>query len=91
MAYGRQYNNYNNQQGSYQRSNYGGNNNYSQQPQPQPLPSVTPEQFIDDRIAIHQVFVNRIKEQGLDPADYTLFLGAWVTSFILENKRGMKN
>ena len=85
MAYGRQYNNYNNQQGNFQRNNYGGNNNYTSQQQAQP--PVTPEQFIDDRIAIHQVFTNRIKEQGLDPADFTFMLGGWITSYMLETKR----
>lgn len=84
MAYGRQYNNYSNQQSNYQRNNYGGNNNYTQQPS---QPPVTPEQFIDDRIAIHQVFVNRIKEQGLDPADFAFMLGGWITSYMLETKR----
>ena len=86
MAYGRQYNNYSNQQGNYQRNNYGGNNNYAPQPQPA-QPPVTPEQFIDDRIAIHQVFINRIKEQGLDPADFAFMLGGWITSYMLETKR----
>lgn len=87
MAYG--YNNFNNQQGNYQRRNYGGNNNYpQQQQQPQPMqPPLTPEQFIDDRIAIHQVFTNRIKEQGLDPADFAFMLGGWITSYMLEVKR----
>lgn len=84
MAYGRQYNNYNNQQGNYQRNNYGGNNNYTPQ---SAQPPVTPEQFIDDRIAIHQVFVNRIKEQGLEPSDFVFMLGGWVTSYMLETKR----
>ena len=86
MAYG--YNNFNNQQGNYQRKNYGGNNSYSPQQQPQPAqPPVTPEQFIDDRIAIHQVFTNRIKEQGLDPANFAFMLGGWITSYMLETKR----
>lgn len=85
MAYGRQYNNYNNQQGNFQRNNYGGNNNYT--PQQQAQPPVTPEQFIDDRIAMHQVFTNRIKEQGLDPADFAFMLGGWITSYMLETKR----
>lgn len=92
MAYGKQYNNYskynnyNNQQG-----NYGGNNNYPQQQQQQPVqPPVTPEQFIDERVAIHQIFVNRIKEQGLDPADFAFMLGGWVTSYVLEVKKNNK-
>lgn len=84
MAYS--YNNFNNQQGNYQRRNYGGNNSYTPNQQPA-QPPVTPEQFIDDRIAIHQVFTNRIKEQGLDPADFTFMLGGWVTSYMLETKR----
>ena len=37
------------------------------------------------------VFIDTIKARGLDPADYAFFLGPWVTSFILENKRGKKN
>lgn len=84
MAYGRQYNNYGNQQGNYQRNNYGGNNNYSPQPTQPPVP---PELFIDDRITIYQTFVNRIKEQGLEPSDFVFMLGGWITSYMLETKR----
>ena len=85
MAYSRQFNGYNQGGNNYPRNNYGGNNNYT--PQQQVQPPVTPEQFIDDRIAIHQVFTNRIKEQGLDPADFAFMLGGWITSYMLETKR----
>lgn len=78
----RQYNNnrggYNNNGGGYNQQNYN-------QPQQQ-QPPLSPEEFIDERIAIHQVFVDRIKEQGLDPADYAFFLGGWVTSFLMSSK-----
>lgn len=78
----RQYNNnrggYNNNGGGYNQQNYN-------QPQQQE-PPLSPEEFIDERIAIHQVFVNRIKEQGLEPADYVLFLGGWITSFLMSRK-----
>lgn len=83
---------YNNNRGGY--NNNGGGYNQQQnynQPQQQQEPPLNPEEFIDERIAIHQVFVNRIKEQGLDPADYAFFLGPWITSFMLENKRGRRN
>lgn len=86
------YNNYGNRQYNNNRGGYnnnGGGYNQQQnynQPQQQE-PPLSPEEFIDERIAIHQVFVNRIKEQGLDPADYAFFLGGWVTSYILERKR----
>lgn len=84
----RQYNNnrggYNNNGGGYNQQNYN-------QPQQQQEPPVSPEEFIDERIALHQLFTNRIKEQGLDPTDYAFFLGAWITSFMLENKRGKRN
>lgn len=85
---GYSYNNFNNQQGNYQRRNYGGNNSYSQQQQSQPAqPPMSPEEFIDNRLNVYQAFVNRIKEQGLDPADYGFALGGWVTSYVLEAKR----
>lgn len=85
MAYSRQYNQNNQGYNNYPRNNFGGNNNFA--PQSQPQPPVTPEQFIDDRIAVHQTFTNRIKEQGLDPADFAFMLGGWVTSYMLETKR----
>lgn len=86
------YNNYGNRQYNNNRGGYnnnGGGYNQQQnynQPQQQQEPPLTPEEFIDERIAIHQVFVNRIKEQGLDPADYAFFLGGWVTSFLMSRK-----
>lgn len=85
MAYGRQYNRYNNYNS--QQGNSRGDNNYYQQQQSPAQPQVTPEQFIDDRIEIYQVFTNRIREQGLDPADFTFMLGGWVTSYMLETKK----
>lgn len=87
------YNNYGNRQYNNNRGGYnnnGGGYNQQQnynQPQQQQEPPLTPEEFIDERIAIHQLFTNRIKEQGLDPADFAFFLGPWVTSFMLERKR----
>lgn len=84
------YNNYRNRQYSNSRGNYNNGGGYNQQQnynQPQQQePPLSPEEFIDERIAIHQVFVNRIKEQGLDPADYAFFLGGWVTSFLMSRK-----
>lgn len=86
------YNNYGNRQYNNNRGGYnnnGGGYNQQQnynQPQQQQEPPLSPEEFIDERIAIHQVFVNRIKEQGLDPADYAFFLGGWVTSFLMSRK-----
>ena len=47
---------------------------------------VSPEEFIDDRIAVHQLFMNRIKEQGLDPSEFAFAIGGWVTSYCLEKK-----
>lgn len=84
------YNNYGNRQYNNNRGGYNNNGggynqqNYNQQQQQEP--PLSPEEFIDDRIAIHQVFVDRIKEQGLDPADYAFFLGGWVTSFLMSRK-----
>lgn len=84
------YNNYGNRQYSNSRGSYNNGGGYNQQQnynQPQQQePPLSPEEFIDERIAIHQVFVNRIKEQGLDPADYAFFLGGWVTSFLMSRK-----
>lgn len=86
------YNNYGNRQYNNNRGGYNNNGggynqqqNYNQSQQQQ-VPPLTPEEFIDERIAIHQVFVNRIKEQGLDPADYAFFLGGWITSFLMNRK-----
>ena len=79
---------YNNNRGGY--NNNGGGYNQQQnynQPQQQQEPPISPEEFIDERVALHQLFTNRIKEQGLDPADFAFALGAWVTSFVLECKR----
>lgn len=86
------YNNYGNRQYSDNRGGYnnnGGGYNQQQnynQPQQQE-PPISPEEFIDERVALHQLFTNRIKEQGLDPADFAFALGAWVTSYVLERKR----
>lgn len=91
------YNNYGNRQYSNNRGGYnnnGGGYNQQQnynQPQQQQEPPVSPEEFIDERVALHQLFTNRIKEQGLDPADFAFALGGWITSFMLENKRGKRN
>lgn len=90
------YNNYGNRQYNNNRGGYnnnGGGYNQQQnynQPQQQE-PPLSPEEFIDERVALHQLFTNRIKEQGLDPADFAFFLGAWITSFVLENKRSKRN
>lgn len=87
------YNNYGNRQYNNNRGGYNNNSggynqqqNYNQPQQQQQEPPLSPEEFIDERIAIHQVFVNRIKEQGLDPADYAFFLGGWITSFLMSRK-----
>lgn len=77
------YNNYGNRQYNNNRSDYNNNGGgYNQQQKP----PISPEEFIDERVALHQVFVNRIKEQGLDPADYAFFLGGWITSFLMSRK-----
>jgi hypothetical protein len=87
------YNNYGNRQYNNNRGGYnnnGGGYNQQQnynQPQQQQEPPLSPEEFIDERVALHQLFTNRIKEQGLDPADFAFALGAWVTSYVLERKR----
>lgn len=85
------YNNYGNRQYNNNRGSYNNGGGYNQQQnynqQQQQEPPVSPEEFIDERIALHQLFSNRIKEQGLDPTDYAFFLGPWVTSYLLERKR----
>ena len=76
---------YNNSRGSY--NNGGGYNQQQNYNQPQQQePPISPEEFIDERIALHQLFTNRIKEQGLDPADFAFFLGGWITSFLMSKK-----
>lgn len=83
MAYGYKKNNqgYQQQQGGYQQQG-----RYQQQ-----TPPPTPEEFINERLDVYQIFIDTIKARGLDPADYAFFLGPWVTSFILEDKRCKKN
>lgn len=86
------YNNYGNKQYNNSRGSYNNGGGYNQQQnyngyQQQQEPPVSPEEFIDERIALHQLFTNRIKEQGLDPTDYAFFLGPWITSYVLERKR----
>lgn len=82
------YNNYGNRQYNNNRGGYNNNGGGYNQPQQQRQePPLSPEEFIDERIALHQLFTNRIKEQGLDPADYAFFLGTWITSYVLECKR----
>lgn len=89
---GYSYNNFNNQQGNYQQRNYRGNNNYSQQQQSQPAqPPMSPEEFIDNRINVYQVFVNQIKSQGLDPADFCFALGGWVSSYLISKEQRERN
>lgn len=83
------YNNYGNR-GGYQQNNYGGNNNYQQQQQPAPEPPMTIEEFFTKRIDTYLAATELIKARGLDPAEFSLYLGPWVTSFLLENKRSNK-
>lgn len=83
------YNNYGNRQYNNSRGSYNNGGGYNQQnynQQQQQEPPISPEEFIDERIALHQLFTNRIKEQGLDPADYAFFLGGWITSFLMSRK-----
>ena len=83
------YNNYGNRQYNNSRGSYNNGGGYNQQnynQQQQQEPPISPEEFIDERIALHQLFTNRIKEQGIDPADYAFFLGGWITSFLMSRK-----
>lgn len=90
MAYGNYGNgNYNNG-GNYQRGNGGYNRGGYQQQQQQQTPPpapVVPQEFIEERIAIYDLFVQAIKDSGHDPADFAFALGGWITSFCLEAKR----
>ena len=96
MAYGGTYynNNYNQGNNSYGQGNgghqrqggYQRQGNYQQQ-QPAPKEPVNPEEFIQERIDTYNLFINKIRENGLDPADFAFALGGWVTSFCLENKK----
>lgn len=90
MAYGNYNRGYNNNgNNGYQRqNNYGNNNGGGNYQRPEPAPEITPEEFISDRIAIHQVFNEQIKAQGLDPADFAFCLGGWVTSYFMAKKNG---
>lgn len=84
MAYGNNYYNGYNQtngsnsqrQGSYQQRN---NGNFNQQNKPQQ----TPEEFINARLDVYQVFKEQIQARGLDPADFAFGLTAWVTSYMI--------
>lgn len=76
------------QQGGYpqQQGGYPQQGGYQQQTPPPPPP--TPEEFINDRLDVYLMFMDAIKARGLDPADFAFAIGAWVTSYKLENKRG---
>lgn len=89
MAYGNYNRGYNNNGNSgYQRqNNYGNNNGGGNYQQPQPV-EISPEEFINDRVAIHQLFTEQIKAQGLDPSDFAFAIGGWVTSYFMAKKTG---
>lgn len=89
MAYGQGYQQRNNNYGGgyQQRGGYGQggyNNNTGNQQQ---VPPLSPEDFINERIQVHQKFTEQIRAAGLDPADFTFAMGGWVTSYCLEAKR----
>lgn len=85
MAYGYQRGGYNNQGSGYNKpqGNYQQGGGYQK-----PAPIIqSPEEFINERIDVHQAFVEAIKARGLDPADFSFFLGGWVTSYVLERNK----
>lgn len=83
MGYQRNFNN--NQNGyNYQRNNYGGNNNYS--PQPQQVQPQSPEEFINERLDVYQMFEEAIRARGLDPTNFAFGLTQWVTSYCMAKK-----
>lgn len=88
MAYGYRKNNQGyGQQGGYsqQQTGYQQQGGYQQQTPPPPAPP-TPEEFINERLDVYQVFIDTIKARGLDPADFAFGLGGWVTSFAMTRK-----
>ena len=92
MAYGNNYNQGNFQYGNrgnngYQRNNYPQTTGYSGQ-QAQPAEPFNLDNFIQARLDTYCAFINAIKERGLEPADFAFALGGWVTSALLESKRG---
>lgn len=98
MAYGNyQQNNFNygnrTNNGGYQRNNYnnqqGNGGNYQQQrPEPEPKPPFNLDEFIEERLDVYSRFIEVIKEKGLDPAEFAFAIGGWVTSAVLEKRKG---
>lgn len=87
MAYGNNYNQGNFQYGNRGNNGYQQRSGYQQQPQ-QPIEPFNLDNFIQTRLDTYCAFVNAIKERGLEPADFAFALGGWVTSALLESKRG---
>lgn len=87
MAYGNNYQqgnfNYGRQQGGYQQ----GQGNYQRQ-QPAPKPPFNLDEFIQERLNVYTAFEEAIKASGRDVSDFAFALGGWVTSAILESKKG---
>lgn len=91
MAYGYQRQGGNNYGGSYQRNYQGNQGGGSYQKQSKtPLPPLTPEEYLNEKIDAYLAFTEIIKQRGLDPADFSFYLGGWITSFVITNEKRAK-
>ena len=86
------YNNYGNQ-GGYNRGGYNNqrqpqNNNYGQQQPPQP--TMSPQEFINERLEMFMMFLQEAENKGLKSEELinSGVLGGWITSYLSFEKKG---
>lgn len=86
------YNNYGNQ-GGYNRGGYNNqrqqqNNNYGQQQPPQP--TMSPQEFINERLEMLMMFLQEAESKGLKSEELlnSGALGGWITSYLSFEKKG---
>ena len=86
------YNNYGNQ-GGYNRGGYNNqrqqqNNNYGQQQPPQP--TMSPQEFINERLEMFMMFLQEAENKGLKSEELinSGAIGGWITSYLSFEKKG---
>ena len=48
------------------------------------------EEYLNEKIDAYLAFTEIIKQRGLDPADFSFYLGGWITSFVITNEKRAK-
>lgn len=76
--------------GGFQRSYQGNQGGGYQKQLKTPLPPLTPEEYLNEKIDAYLAFTEIIKQRGLDPADFSFYLGGWITSFGIINEKRAK-